>query len=146
MVVAEVQLLHLQLSGITEHRLTQDSRGSNQQYMNLLNHFQQHFESKGNTLSTVQHVKNTNCGINLAKWQQTVNNYTARSLAFLLPAKYCMGDQRWWDGWDMWHVRRRRETHRVLIGQLEAKMPLGRHGRSWEDIKMELNRKGRGMH
>ena len=48
MVVAEVQLLHLQLSGITEHRLTQDSR-SNQQNKSLSNHFQQNLEGKGNT-------------------------------------------------------------------------------------------------
>jgi len=93
-VVAEVQLLHLQLSGITEHRLTKDSRGSNQQNTSLLNYFQQKLEGKGNTLSTVQHVKETNCGINLAKLQETVNNHTARSLAFLLPAKYCTGDHR----------------------------------------------------
>ena len=91
MVVAEVQLLHPQLSGITEHRLTQDNRGSNQQNMSLLNHFQQNLEGKGNTLSTVQHVLDTNCCTNLAMWQETG---TARSLAFLLPAKYCTGDQR----------------------------------------------------
>lgn len=91
--MAEVQLLHLQLSGITEHRLTQDSRGSNQQNMSLLNHFQKNLEDKGSTLSTVQHGRGTNCCIHLAKWQETVNNRTARSLAFLLPAKYCTGDQ-----------------------------------------------------
>jgi hypothetical protein len=56
-VVAEVQVLHPQLSEITEHRLNQDSRGSNQKNMSLLNHFQQNLEGKVNTLSTVQHVK-----------------------------------------------------------------------------------------
>jgi len=43
-------------------------------------------------------------------------------------------------------MEEKRNAHRVLIGQPEAKKPLGRHGRSWEDIKMELNRMGRGMH
>jgi hypothetical protein len=37
-------------------------------------------------------------------------------------------------------------AHSVLSRQPEAKKPLGRHWRSWEDIKMELNRMGHGMH
>jgi hypothetical protein len=43
-------------------------------------------------------------------------------------------------------MEEKRKARRVLIGQLEAKKPLGRHWRSWEDIKMELNRMGHGLH
>ena len=40
----------------------------------------------------------------------------------------------------------KRNARRLLIGQPEAKKPLGRLWRSWEDIKMELNRMGHGLH
>ena len=138
MVLAEVQLLHLQLSGITEHRLIQDSRGSNQQNMSLLNHFQQHSEGKGNTLSTVQHVKYANCGINLAKWQETVNSHTARSLAFLLPAKYCTGDQSEDDemGGACGMYGGEENAHRVFNRATWSKEATWKTWACWEGIKM----------
>jgi len=43
-------------------------------------------------------------------------------------------------------MEEKRNAYRMLIGQPEAKKPLGRHWRSWHDIKMELNRMGHGMH
>jgi hypothetical protein len=43
-------------------------------------------------------------------------------------------------------MKEKRNAHRVLIGQPEATKPLGRHGCSWEDIKIELNRMGHGIH
>ena len=38
------------------------------------------------------------------------------------------------------HIRERRGVYRVLVGKFEAKRPLGRPRRKWEDnIKMDLH-------
>ena len=45
------------------------------------------------------------------------------------------------------HVARmgeRRCVYRVLVGKHEGKRPLGRPGRRWEDIKMDLQEVGCG--
>jgi len=42
-------------------------------------------------------------------------------------------------------MRKRRSVYRVLVGKPEAKRPLGRHRRRWEDhIKMDLQEEGCG--
>jgi hypothetical protein len=39
-----------------------------------------------------------------------------------------------------------REVHRVLVGKLEGKKPLGRPRRIWEDnVKMDVQEVGRGL-
>jgi hypothetical protein len=35
-------------------------------------------------------------------------------------------------------MEERRDVYRVLVGKPEGKRPLGRHGRRWEDNKMDL--------
>jgi hypothetical protein len=47
--------------------------------------------------------------------------------------------------WDE-HVARmgRRGKHRILVGNPEGKMPLGRQRRRWVDIKMDLTEMGWG--
>lgn len=31
-------------------------------------------------------------------------------------------------------------THRILVGKPEGKIPFGRHGRRWDDIKTDLRK------
>ena len=45
----------------------------------------------------------------------------------------------------MARIGERRGVHRVIVGKLEGKRPLGRTRRRWEDnIKMDLQEMGRG--
>jgi hypothetical protein len=46
----------------------------------------------------------------------------------------------------MWRVWGRRGVHRVLVGNLEGKRPLGRPRLRWEDnIKMDVQEVGGGL-
>jgi hypothetical protein len=48
-----------------------------------------------------------------------------------------------YDGWGMWHSRKRTKVYKVLVGRPEGKRPLERPGRRWEDgIKMFLREIG----
>jgi hypothetical protein len=46
----------------------------------------------------------------------------------------------------MWHIWEEKGLHRVLVGKLEGKSPLGRPRRRWEDNnnKMDLREVGGG--
>ena len=46
----------------------------------------------------------------------------------------------------MTHMEEGRDVHKVLVGKLEGKRPLGRPRYRWEDnIKMDLQEVGRGL-